>query len=138
MGKKIPPIAEKVKFWEEQDKINQAIIPRIIEMNDSIKNLATQLGEVDKKIAASESRIQKNIKEELAKIISDLKTRIINLESNIKLLNESTNIYEKKLSALELEVTAKLNSILFPQKYKIIIFTAFLISIVSLFISFFN
>lgn len=138
MKNKIPSIAEKVKFWEEQDKINQAVIPRIIEMNDSIKNLASQLGEVDKKIAMSESRIQKNIKEELAKIISDLKTRIINLESNIKLLNESINIYEKKLSALELGVTAKLNSILFPQKYKNIIYATFLIALVSFIISFFN
>lgn len=138
MGNNIPPIAEKVKFWEEQDKINQAVIPRLIEMNDSIKNLAAQLGEVDKKIAVSESRIQKNIKEELAEISIDLKTRIVNLESNIKLLNESTDNYEKKLSALELEVTTKLNSILFPQKYKNIIYAAFLISLVSLLISFFN
>lgn len=138
MGNNIPPIAEKIKFWEEQDKINQAVIPRLIEMNDSIKNLAAQLGEVDKKIAVSESRTKKNIKEELAKISSDLKTHIINLESNIKSLNESTTNNEKKLSTLELEVTTKFNSILFPQKYKNILYAAFLIALVSLIISFFN
>ena len=27
-------IAEKVKFWQEQDKINQELIPRVIRQND--------------------------------------------------------------------------------------------------------
>lgn len=137
MRNNIPPIAEKVKFWEEQDKINQAVIPRLIEMNDSIKNLATQLGEVDKKISFSESRIQKNIKEDLAKIIGDLNTSIVTLEGNIKLLNEATIIYEKKLNALESEVTTKFNSILFPKKYKILIYATSLIALVSLLITIF-
>lgn len=25
-----PAIAEKVKFWEEQDRINKALIPRVV------------------------------------------------------------------------------------------------------------
>jgi len=137
MGNNIPPIAEKVKFWEEQDIINQAVIPRLIEMNDSIKNLTTQLGEVDKKISFSESRIQKNIKEDLAKISGDLNTSIVTLEGKMKSLNEATVIYEKKLNALEVEVTTKLNSILFPNKYKILIYVASLIALVSLLITIF-
>lgn len=137
MENNIPPIAEKVKFWEEQDKINQAVIPRVIEMNDSIKNLTTQLGEVDKKISFSESRIQKNIKEDLAKIINDTNTRIETLDGNIKSLRESSIIYEKKLNALEVEVTAKLNSILFPKKYKILIYTTLVIALVSILITIF-
>jgi len=135
MGNNIPPIAEKVKFWEEQDKINQAVIPRIIEINDSLKNLAKQLGEVDKKIAVSESRIQNKTKEDLVKINGDLNTSIVNLESNMKSLNESTSIYEKKLNILELELTTRLNSILFPKKYKIIIFIAFMFALASLLIA---
>lgn len=35
-----PKIGEKVKFWEEQDKINQAIIPRILEMHENLKATA--------------------------------------------------------------------------------------------------
>ena len=27
-------IAEKVRFWEEQDKINQELIPRVIRQNE--------------------------------------------------------------------------------------------------------
>lgn len=135
MGNNIPPIAEKVKFWEEQDKINQAVIPRIIEINDSLKNLVKQLGEVDKKIAVSESRTQNKTKEDLAKINGDLNTSIVNLESNIKSLNESASIYEKKLNILELELTTRLNSILFPKKYKIITFIAFMLALASLLIA---
>lgn len=75
MAKKIPPIAEKIKFWEEQDKINQAVIPRIIEMNESLKYLINQIGEVDKKIINSESRI-----------LSKVKDDFLNSKSNNKLI----------------------------------------------------
>lgn len=30
-------IVEKVKFWEEQDKINQLLIPRVLEMHEQLK-----------------------------------------------------------------------------------------------------
>ena len=29
-------IGERVKFWEEQDKINQALIPRVIRQNERL------------------------------------------------------------------------------------------------------
>ena len=29
-----PPISERVKFWEEQDKINQELIPRVIRQHE--------------------------------------------------------------------------------------------------------
>lgn len=29
-----PPIAERVRFWEEQDRINQTLIPRVIRQNE--------------------------------------------------------------------------------------------------------
>lgn len=32
-----PSIIDKVKFWEEQDKINQDLILRVLEMHDHIK-----------------------------------------------------------------------------------------------------
>ena len=33
-GQDPPPIAERVRFWEEQDRINQALIPRVIRQNE--------------------------------------------------------------------------------------------------------
>ena len=53
------PISEKVKFWEEQDKINQALIPRIIELNNSLQILSKEVTKVDEKISASEARTLK-------------------------------------------------------------------------------
>ncbi len=32
-------IIEKVKFWEEQDKINEALIPRVFEIHDTLKKV---------------------------------------------------------------------------------------------------
>jgi hypothetical protein len=58
--KKIP-ISEKVKFWEEQDRINQAVIPRIIEMNEALNRLMVLVSQFDDKIAASESRLKDEI-----------------------------------------------------------------------------
>ena len=34
MSMESPNIAERVKFWEEQDKINQELIPRVIRQNE--------------------------------------------------------------------------------------------------------
>ena len=33
-GIEVPGIAEKVRFWEEQDRINQTLIPRVIHQNE--------------------------------------------------------------------------------------------------------
>lgn len=34
MSMELPNIAERVSFWEEQDKINQELIPRVIRQNE--------------------------------------------------------------------------------------------------------
>ncbi|MGG0747272.1 hypothetical protein ABE088_28790 [Priestia megaterium] len=36
-------IAERVKFWEEQDQINKEIIPRVIKNHELINELSLQL-----------------------------------------------------------------------------------------------
>lgn len=60
-----PHIAERVKFWEEQDRINQELIPRVIQQSDvltgHIKNhedlQATAVRMVRETVEESESRI---------------------------------------------------------------------------------
>ena len=37
-GQKQPGIAEKVQFWQEQDKINQELIPRVIRQHELLTN----------------------------------------------------------------------------------------------------
>ena len=34
MSTERPNISEKVKFWEEQDQINMALIPRVIKQHE--------------------------------------------------------------------------------------------------------
>ena len=34
LGSNAPPIAERIRFWEEQDRINQELIPRVIRQHE--------------------------------------------------------------------------------------------------------
>ncbi|HDR4422241.1 TPA: hypothetical protein QCP59_003059 [Bacillus cereus] len=52
-------IAEKLKFWEEQDQINKELIPRVVKSHEMITDLAAQF---DKNLI-SMSLLQENIDE---------------------------------------------------------------------------
>lgn len=39
----LPKIAERVKFWEEQDRINKIVIPRLLKNHDLISEVAKQV-----------------------------------------------------------------------------------------------
>ncbi|MGZ9771159.1 hypothetical protein COD90_04470 [Bacillus cereus] len=52
-------IAEKLKFWEEQDQINKELIPRVVKSHEMITDLAAQF---DKNLI-SMSLFQENIDE---------------------------------------------------------------------------
>lgn len=54
-------IAEKVKFWEEQDRINQALIPRVLRMHDLMTRLAKQVEGTRERITVFESRLTRHI-----------------------------------------------------------------------------
>ena len=62
---KVPSIAEKVRFWEEQDKINQALIPRVIEMHEVVVDMNKRTSEVSGQIAAAEARVLERVKSQL-------------------------------------------------------------------------
>lgn len=51
-------IAEKVKFWEEQDRINKAIIPRVLKNHDLIAELSEKLTEYTDTIISLEVKIK--------------------------------------------------------------------------------
>lgn len=60
-----PSIAEKVRFWEEQDKINQALIPRVIEMHEMVIDLQKRTDNISGQIAAAEARVIQDMKEQV-------------------------------------------------------------------------
>ena len=53
----VPSMPEKVKFWEEQDKINQALIPRVVEMRERLEDLSRELSKINGRISNTEARI---------------------------------------------------------------------------------
>ncbi|MCZ7558522.1 MAG: hypothetical protein M5R41_19205 [Bacteroidia bacterium] len=68
MAKKtVPNIAEKVRFWEEQDKINLALIPRVIELHESVCELHKRTADITGQIAAAEARVLKTVGEKYQK-----------------------------------------------------------------------
>lgn len=65
---KAPSIAEKVRFWEEQDKINQTLIPRVMEIHEVVRDLSKRMGDINGQIAAAEARVLQRVHAELQSI----------------------------------------------------------------------
>ncbi|MDF2052983.1 hypothetical protein [Priestia megaterium] len=69
-------IAERVKFWEEQDEINKEIIPRVIKNHELINELNVQL-------------------DNYSNIVINLKEEIETLKTHNKLLKENMQEIQK-------------------------------------------
>ena len=67
-----PSIGEKVRFWEEQDKINQALIPRVIEMHEIVTDLHKRTANISNQIAAAEARVLQKVQEQVPGMVNDL------------------------------------------------------------------
>ena len=67
-----PSIGEKVRFWEEQDKINQALIPRVMEMHEIVTDLHKRTSNISGQIAAAEARVLQQMQEQVSGMVNDL------------------------------------------------------------------
>lgn len=95
MSNERPSITEKIKFWEEQDKINQAFIPRVIEMSESLQKISKQSLKNSTKVtdqATKTAQIEKDIK----KINLELKEISLKIEK----ITESEQMPESLNTAL--------------------------------------
>ena len=72
-----PSIGEKVRFWEEQDKINQALIPRVMEMHDIVTDLHKRTANINSQIAAAEARVLQNAKEQVQHLVDEAEVGIL-------------------------------------------------------------
>lgn len=72
-----PSIGEKVRFWEEQDKINQALIPRVMEMHDIVTDLHKRTANINSQIAAAEARMLQNVKEQVQPLVDEAEVGIL-------------------------------------------------------------
>ena len=70
-----PSIGEKVRFWEEQDKINQALIPRVMEMHEVVTDLHKRTSNISSQIAAAEARVLQQVREEISSQIAAAEAR---------------------------------------------------------------
>jgi len=83
-------MAEKVKFWEEQDKINQALIPRVIEMADKIEDVSRELTEINDRISATEARVLEEAEERGKERMKQLRGQLEKLSSQVESLKSKT------------------------------------------------
>jgi hypothetical protein len=56
-----PDIADKVRFWEEQDRINKELIPRVLKIHELLSEHVARHQDASTQIAASEARLAQRI-----------------------------------------------------------------------------
>jgi hypothetical protein len=93
----VPKIAEKVRFWEEQDKINQAIIPRIVEMHEVIRELHLSTSSISSQIAAAEARTLKHAREGFAEEVAGVAGELKRLSDTVQTVQ--SNLVEMRAVA---------------------------------------
>lgn len=57
-----PNIADKVRFWEEQDRINQELIPRVLKTHELLTEHIAGHHDASTQIAALEARLLHEIR----------------------------------------------------------------------------
>lgn len=95
-------IVEKVKFWEEQDKINQALIPRVLEMHEQLKTtslLSQQNSSKNIQISTTLEDLDNKLNQELG-VIDNLKTSFANLSNQAQTYFQELQDDSKELSKL--------------------------------------
>lgn len=85
-----PKITDKVRFWEEQDKINQALIPRVLEMHEHIKT-ANLLAQKNSSQYLNLSSEYKDLKLEANKFIKDTSNNLIMLDNKFQSIKSEQN-----------------------------------------------
>jgi len=85
-----PKITDKVRFWEEQDKINQALIPRVLEMHEHIKK-ANLLAQKNSSQYLNLSSEIKDLKLEINKFIKGTSNNLKELDNKIQSIKSEQN-----------------------------------------------
>ena len=114
-------IAEKLKFWEEQDQINNEVIPRVIKNHEMITDLTFQFEKKLKLIASLQDDIEKlhgNINDLTEfKSQTDIRINYLNKEvSEYEKLKTTVYTQEKKIEEMKKTLIEKEQSPQFPEK----------------------
>ena len=93
-----PKIAEKVRFWEEQDRINQELIPRVIKQHELFTAHVQGHEDMQVRMAAMDARISEAVDEAVNQAVAASDKKIEALEEHVAEMVEESN---KNLSELE-------------------------------------
>jgi hypothetical protein len=81
-----PPIAERVRFWEEQDRINKVLIPRVLKLHERLSTLEQRDLGISSLLGALEARLAANGKSQVDVLRTELGARIAHLERRFTIL----------------------------------------------------
>ena len=81
--RKTPKIAEKVRFWEEQDRINQELIPRVLKQHELFTKHVEGHETASDLIAAAEARTKEAIELAKSQAASDSEEKVAALEASM-------------------------------------------------------
>ena len=76
-----PKIAEKVKFWEEQDRINQELIPRVLKQHELLTSHIEKHESLSGTLATLEARKLESIRSENRQSSQQLMEKLASLEA---------------------------------------------------------
>ena len=99
LSKETIKIAEKVKFWQEQDQINKAIIPRVIKNHELISEISKQSSEYFERIAIIDQK-STVLKNEVVEM-NDRVREIENGNSAVNDLIKTVNVQENRIKRQE-------------------------------------
>jgi hypothetical protein len=107
-----PRIVERVKFWEEQDRINKSIIPRILKNHDLIMDITKQVSSFSEVIAKYESKLIA-VEKSSHTCFTELSTKVDKLNVQFEsIAKQIKNIAAPSKLPLILSITAILSSVL--------------------------
>ena len=77
-------IKDKVQFWQEQDKINQALIPRVMKLHELVTDLSQAVEGTSASIANAESRAVQKSREHAQEVQQEIEATIETREKAVR------------------------------------------------------
>ena len=102
-----PKIGERVLFWEEQDRINQELIPRVIKQHELFTTHVQGHEDVQVRMAAMDARISEAVGEAVKQAVAASDKKIEALEGRVAETVEESN---KNMAELEERTALDINA----------------------------
>lgn len=125
-----PKIGEKVRFWEEQDRINQELIPRVIKQHELFTAHVQGHEDVQVRMAAMDARISEAVDEAVTQAVAASDKKIKALEDQV-----AETVEESNKNMLELEERTALEANATKRQARIISGVSLAFAVVSIIIS---